>query len=96
LISRETATVFWPDCFETIERHCRHAVQASLGACLLGAVLDIAEILDLDLIVAAGRDDDVVKLLGRLDLAHGADAGFLLPLVEAAARKFHVLDLESA
>ena len=82
--------------FRNDQRHGRHTVQAGLGTRFLGAVLDVAEVLDLDLIVTAGRDDDVVKLLGRFDLADGADAGFLLPLVEPTARKLHILDPQRA
>ena len=85
LISRATATVFWPDCFETIERHGRLAVEPGLGADLFAAVLGVAEVLDLYLIVAACRDDDIVEFLGLLDLADGANARFGLALIEAAA-----------
>ena len=46
-----TATVFWPDCFETIKRDRRLTVQSRLGANLLGAVLDVTEVLYLDLII---------------------------------------------
>ena len=72
--------MFCPDCFETIRRHGGLAVEAGLGADLFAAVLGVAEVFDLYLIIAARRDDDIIKFLGLLDLADGADAGFLLPL----------------
>ena len=79
--------------FRNDQRDGRLAVQAGLGADLFAAVLGVAEVLDLYLITAAGRDDHVVKPLGFLYFPDRSDGRFCLALVEPAARKLHILDL---
>ena len=68
------------------------AVEPGFRAYLLRTVLRISEVFDLNLIVAACCDDNIVELLRLLDLADRADTCLSLPLVETAARKFNVLD----
>ena len=59
-------------------------------------VLRVTDVFDLDLVVAAGGDHDVVKFLRLSDLAKRSYARFGLPLVESAAREFDILDAQCA
>ena len=65
----------------------------ALAFYLFAAILCVTEVLDLDLISAAGRDHHIIKLFRFLYFSDRANGGFGLSLIETAARKFHILDL---
>ena len=82
--------------FRYHERHGGLSVQTSFRTQFLGTVLDVAKIIYLDLIISPRGNNDISKLFGFFDLPHRPHAGFSLALIDPAARKFQVLDLQTA
>ena len=68
-----------------------HTVEKHLGAVVLRAELGAADVLELDLAVPAGGDDEFLKSRGVRDLALGADRKLACERLDAAARNIHVL-----
>ena len=68
-----TATVFLPDCFCTWMLDAGLAVDAHELAALLGGVLDLGDVAQVDRHALARQHDEVADVLEALELALAAD-----------------------